>query len=147
MTDLKAPPIVRMAFPELGQGGSGTGSGSIARKEWDDLVTIHKDEIIARTWSVQDKRIGKRKLVPKQDVGRATACVVSACGNFGLVGYEKADAVEMWNLQSGIKRRTFMLPGQGATGSKRGKHISGLETDSLNTTLVIGTLVGDLHVS
>jgi U3 small nucleolar RNA-associated protein 21 len=77
---------------------------------------------------------------------------VSACGNFGLVGFERHTSVVMWNMQSGIKRREFKLPVAdgiivGGAASRRARHVTGIETDALNTVVVIATLSGELHVS
>lgn len=44
---LKFPPIVQMAY-------SPTRS-----KDWDDILTAHKQETIARTWTMRDKKLGK----------------------------------------------------------------------------------------
>lgn len=44
---LKFAPVTGMSF-------------SAARaKDWDDLLTAHKDESVGRTWSVQNLRLGK----------------------------------------------------------------------------------------
>lgn len=75
---------------------------------------------------------------------------MTACGNFGLVGFERHDSVVMWNMQSGIKRREFKFAtGKQPAGlsSKRSRHVTGIETDSLNTITIVATLGGDVHVS
>ena len=69
---------------------------------------------------------------------------VSACGNFGLVG-SSAGQVVMYNMQSGMKRKVFKVPSGGASDVK-GRHITGIATDSLNQIVVVSTLKGGLHV-
>ena len=58
----------------------------------------------------------------------------------------------MWNLQSGIRRKTFDY--QASTSlrtidpEQRGeKTVTGIASDSLNKTLIVSTLAGSLHVS
>lgn len=46
-TSLKFPPIVGLAY------------SSARSKDWDDILTAHKQEVVARTWSVRDKKLGK----------------------------------------------------------------------------------------
>lgn len=83
---------------------------------------------------------------------------VTACGNFGLVGSSTGD-IHLWSMQSGLKRKTFDLgpaPEEvdfrfRSTNGKNskpspGRCVTGLETDALNKTLVVGTLDGTLNV-
>ncbi len=62
-------------------------------------------------------------------------------------------SIQMWNLQSGIRRKTFdvgPVPDEVDWSWKekgRGRGISGLVTDSLNKWLVAGTVDGTLNVS
>jgi U3 small nucleolar RNA-associated protein 21 len=79
---------------------------------------------------------------------------VSACGNFGFAG--GADGiVEMWNLQSGVKRKTFQLGTAPTSGTRRTKLarrsdnrvVTGIATDSLNRILISATLDGSVNVS
>ena len=144
---LKLPPIESIAFAGQGAGAGGIGTGSLITREWDDVITCHGAEHTAFTWSVQNKRLGKLRLRDPSmvDTGAANAACVTACGNFGLVGYENARVIVMWNLQSGIRRRTFRLPG-GKNADRRLRKIVGLATDALNTLLVAATIAGDVHV-
>lgn len=145
---LKLSPISSIAYAGQGSGMGGTGAGSIVTREWDDVVTCHIGEGTAYSWSVENKRLGKLRLRDGKaaDAGAATAACVTACGNFTLVGYERARDVAMWNLQSGIQRRAFRLPI--TKGSVlRSQHVTGIQTDALNTNVVIATLSGTLHVS
>jgi U3 small nucleolar RNA-associated protein 21 len=36
-------------------------------KDWDDILTAHMDEVIARTWTMQSKRLGKHSLKLQED--------------------------------------------------------------------------------
>ena len=143
--ELRLAPIEGVSFVGLGAGQGGVGSASSIKREWDDILTIHAGEDVSRTWSVENKRLGKHRFnLEGADTGPAKATCVTACGNFGLVGYERGDRVVMWNMQSGIKRREFKLP---KSAAKRGRHATSIQTDSLNTIVVVSTLAGSLHVS
>ena len=137
-------------------------------KEWDDVLTGGQAETVARTWSVLNKRIGKYAFStvppepPKSTKGKAKASMflpgivksvcITACGNFSLVG-SSTGSIQMWNLQSGIRRKTFdvgPVPDDVDWSWKekgRGRGISGLVSDSLNKWLVAGTVDGTLNVS
>jgi U3 small nucleolar RNA-associated protein 21 len=65
--------------------------------------------------------------------------------------------IGMWNLQSGIKRKTFdigpcpkEIAGRlGASGGKKGsleRSVTGIVTDSLNTSVIASTLDGTINV-
>ncbi|KAK4047049.1 rRNA-processing protein utp21 [Microbotryomycetes sp. JL221] len=110
-------------------------------KEWDDVVTVSQKEALGRSWSVHDKRIGKHTLPAGAP---AKTCCVTACGNFGLVGAANGE-VTMYNMQSGMKRKTFKVP-HGGVGDVRGKHITGIAIDALNRAVVVSTLKGGLHL-
>ena len=80
---------------------------------------------------------------------------VSACGNFGIAANERG-VVGVWNLQSGIRRKTFVLPSslskekekeKEKEGDDEEKVVVGLACDALNQVLVVATLSGKLHVS
>jgi U3 small nucleolar RNA-associated protein 21 len=144
VTELRLAPIEGMSFVGLGAGQGGIGNASSIKREWDDVLTVHAGEIVSRTWSVENKRLGKHRFsLDSTDTGPAKATCVTACGNFGLVGYEHADRVVMWNMQSGIKRREFKLP---KIASKGGRHVTSIQTDSVNTAVIVSTLAGTLHV-
>ncbi|KAG7092662.1 hypothetical protein E1B28_008998 [Marasmius oreades] len=133
-------------------------SHSSARsKDWDDILTAHTDEIFARTWTMQGKRLGKYSFsfaeaakskgkgrVPL--VGSAKAVCVTACGNFGLAGSSTA-AIHMWNMQSGIRRRTFEVgpASHKATTKERERSVTGLASDALNRVVIASTLDGTVN--
>ncbi|KZP01180.1 Utp21-domain-containing protein [Calocera viscosa TUFC12733] len=139
--ELKLPPAVAISFSET------------RAKDWDDVMTGHS-EAGARSWWLLEKRMGKftfgagsRGSGPSVS-GVRTVCV-SACGNFGLAGTEDG-SVGMWNLQSGILRKTFDLTkpvkgGKKKKGKAAERVVTGIATDALNRVVVVSTLAGSLH--
>ncbi|KAJ7775037.1 Utp21 specific WD40 associated putative domain-containing protein [Mycena metata] len=150
LTSLKFPPITSMSY------------SSSRAKDWDDIITGHTDETFARTWTMQSKKLGKHSLgfadVSKGKskergvLGSVKAVCVTACGNFGLAS-SSTGSVNMWNLQSGIKRKTFDIgpcPPDVASrfqnGKKKdGRNVTGLACDALNTTVIASTLDGTIN--
>ena len=106
---LKLPPVVALA-------ASGAKDGAYA-----NVVTCHAGERVARLWHLADRRLADVCLTQPQWGGRgtddpsraaggrdeaATACELSQCGHFALVGH--ADGyVRKYNVQSGDARGTF----------------------------------------
>lgn len=146
---LKASPIISMS------------SSSTRSKDWEDVLTAHAEDGVAKTWRVQDKRIGPWSF--EVESGDVQAVCVTACGNFGLVGSSTGE-IRMWNMQSGKDRRSFSLtgPAPGDTkasdtqrrpkkqvngaGAKRSlQAITGLVADTLNTMVIASTLQGGLY--
>jgi U3 small nucleolar RNA-associated protein 21 len=132
-------------------------SHSISRsKDWDDLLTCHEGSAQGRTWSVQNKRIGKHsfsliekksfQLDPPDEIAKCVC--VSACGNYGLVGTQGSGKVGLWNMQSGMKRRVFILPGSSGKGKQNGMvlNVVGIATDALNQLVIVATRSGHIHV-
>ncbi|KAF9053907.1 Utp21-domain-containing protein [Hymenopellis radicata] len=154
LTSLKFPTITSLSY-------------SPARaKDWDDILTAHTDETIARSWTMLGKKVGKHKLVFASDsvkakgkekerpLGSVKCVCVTACGNFGIAG-SSTGSILMWNLQSGMKRKTFdvgacppeVVGRFGATGKSGGKirSITGLASDALNRTVIASTLDGTVN--
>lgn len=82
-------------------------------------------------------------------------CVcVTACGNFGLAG-SSTGVINMWNMQSGILRKTFHIGHRPAEVAQRYKGsntnteraITGIATDSLNRLVIASTFDGTINVS
>lgn len=48
IANLKLPPITQLSF------------STTRAKDWDDILTAHKQESVARTWSLREKKLGKR---------------------------------------------------------------------------------------
>jgi len=83
-----------------------------------------------------------------------TVCI-TACGNFALAS-SSAGQINMWNMQSGIQRKSYTLgpcpPDVAArfysgTVKRSDRSITGLATDSLNSVVIASTLDGTLSVS
>jgi U3 small nucleolar RNA-associated protein 21 len=75
--ELKLPPITDFAAEE------------VREREWDNVVTTHARDGVARTWRWENKRLGSHKLEPKTHGGpprEAKSVAMSACGNFAIVG-------------------------------------------------------------
>jgi hypothetical protein len=76
---------------------------------------------------------------------------VSACGNFGFAASSKG-VVAAWNLQSGIKRKTFTLPPPPADcapmfrDGKKDRVVVGIACDALNRVVVVATMDGTINV-
>ena len=126
------------------------GAGSEGR-EWDGIITGHRGERAARSWSFQNKRIGRWVLETK-DGGEVKSVAISTCGTFAIVG-SSGGGIDMFNLQSGLHRRRFPEPMTAAQAKElkssdntakfgmigRGKHtkaVTGIVIDSLNRVVI-----------
>ncbi|KAF7304957.1 WD-REPEATS-REGION domain-containing protein [Mycena kentingensis (nom. inval.)] len=148
VASLKFPPITSISY------------SSSRAKDWDDIMTSHTDETFARTWSMQNKKLGKHSLGFASVKGKAKAAAalgsvksvcVTACGNFGLA-CSSTGAINLWNLQSGVLRKTFVLgpcPPELANRVQQSKEearsVTGLAVDPLNTTVIASTLDGTIN--
>ncbi|EER44831.1 WD repeat protein [Histoplasma capsulatum H143] len=129
---------------------------------WESVVTGHRGDKFARTWFWGRKKAG-RWAFGTHDGTEVKSVAVSPCGTFALVG-SAGGSIDMYNLQSGMHRRSFparVTPAQArklkmmqsdemsdlATGSSgkrsfqmgEGKHtsaVAGLMVDALNTTVI-----------
>lgn len=147
--NLKYPPVLGMA------------SSSTRSKDWEDVLTAHSEDSVARTWRVSEKRLGQWAF--EVEDGEVQAVCVTACGNFGLAGSSTGE-IRLWNMQSGKERKSFALTGPApgdskpkiiaASASKKAKNkepkktiqaITGLATDALNTVVIASTLEGKLY--
>ncbi|CAG8566492.1 3528_t:CDS:10 [Paraglomus brasilianum] len=130
--ELKLPPITQCAASEAKQ------------KEWDNILTCHLNDNGARTWSFQNKVIGKHVL--KTGDGTSVKSVhISACGNFGFVG-SLGGQIDLYNMQSGLHRKSF------AGTDRHTKAVTGIGSDSLNRIIISSSLDGtvklwDFHTS
>ncbi|KAJ6597057.1 Utp21 specific WD40 associated putative domain-containing protein [Mycena vulgaris] len=150
LASLKFPPITSMSY------------SSSRAKDWDDILTGHTDETFARTWTMQSKKLGKHSLgfadaskgkgKEQRVLGSVKSVCVTACGNFGLAS-SSTGSVHMWNLQSGIKRKSYDVgpcppdvASRFQTGKKKeGRSVTGLASDALNTTVIASTLDGTIN--
>lgn len=119
----KAGPVssMRDKFPEI----IAISSSQAREGDWENIITAHKDEKFARTWDSRNKRVGRHTLSTVDD-GFAKAVAVSHCGNFGLVGSSQG-GIGSFNLQSGIRRKRYML---------HRKEVTGLAIDGMNRKMV-----------
>ncbi|RDB22141.1 U3 small nucleolar RNA-associated protein 21 [Hypsizygus marmoreus] len=150
LASLKFPPITSISY------------SSARAKDWDDILTAHADETFARSWTMLSKRLGKYsfgfadavkgKSKERPALGSVKAVCVTACGNFGLAS-SSTGAIHMWNMQSGIKRKSFSVgpcPPEAAhrfrSGTKKKERcVTGLATDALNRTVIASTLDGTIN--
>lgn len=79
---------------------------------------------------------------------------MTACGNFGI-GSSSTGDIYMWNMQSGMKRKSFNIGPcppevvdrfRPSTNKGSERCVTGLETDSLNTVVIAATLDGTINV-
>lgn len=102
-------------------------SSSQAREgEWENIITGHKDETFARTWSSRSKRVGRHDL-ETIDNGVVRSVCISQCGNFALVGSSNG-GIGSYNLQSGLLRKRYVL--------HRNSPVTGLAIDGMNRNMV-----------
>ncbi|TFK30167.1 Utp21-domain-containing protein [Coprinopsis marcescibilis] len=150
LASLKFPPITSLSY------------SSSRSKDWDDIITGHTDETFARTWTMQGKRLGKHtfgfadntKTKAAATLGSVKAVCVTACGNFGLAA-SSTGQIHMWNMQSGIRRRTFQIgpcPKEvsnrvhSSNSAKQNERaVTGIVVDPLNITMVACTLDGTVN--
>ncbi|KAF7967205.1 hypothetical protein HWV62_35121 [Athelia sp. TMB] len=145
LASLKFPPVTGLSF------------SSARTKDWDDVVTAHTDETFARTWTVLGKKLGKHSLgfvdgpKKKGPAGSLKAVCVTACGNFGIGGSSTGE-IQLWNMQSGIKRKSFTLgpcPSELRASSSMKKNgqrsVTGIASDALNRLVIASTLDGTIN--
>lgn len=126
-TSLKLPPVSSLSY------------STTRSRDWDDVLTTHANDRYAHTWTVRDKHMNKSPLSvarTKKSLATGTAACVSACGNFALIGTSKG-AVEMYNMQSHLYRRTF------ATGSEA--PVTDIACDAVNAIALVSTQEPVLH--
>lgn len=114
--DLKLPEVVALA------------SRNTREKDWDNVLTAHKDDSAARSWNWSKRRLGSHEL-RTSDNSAVRAVSISTCGNFGFVGSNKG-TIDSYNMQSGIHRRTYR------DTSPHTKAVSGITSDSLNKIMI-----------
>lgn len=171
-------PLASLKFPHI----TSLSFSSARAKDWDDVLTTHSDETFARTWTVLGKKLGKHSLgfmdgtKKRGPVGSAKvqhilflvtihlvflrrlwaqAVCVTACGNFGI-GSSSTGDIYMWNMQSGIKRKSFNVGPcppevverfRPSTTKKGGERcVTGVGSDSLNRVVIASTLDGTINV-
>ncbi|AOA61564.1 Small subunit (SSU) processome component [Komagataella phaffii CBS 7435] len=93
--------------------------------DWENTITGHAGETIARTWDTYNRRLGRWDL-PTTDGGQVKSVAISACGNFGFVG-SSSGGIGVYNMQSGIQRKLYRL---------HKKAVTGVAVDSMNRKMV-----------
>ncbi|KAI9736238.1 MAG: hypothetical protein M1834_001124 [Cirrosporium novae-zelandiae] len=179
LEDLKAPEITCMACSLNRDGGmNSAASGHIwinastsqsrdatasGATGWESVVTGHKGDKYARTWSWGRKKAG-RWAFETGDGTEVKSVAISPCGTFAMVG-SSGGSIVMFNLQSGIRRQSFPAklnpaqakklmfetPNDGQATKKfglgQGKHtkaVTGIVVDGLNRTVISTGLDGKL---
>lgn len=109
----KFPEIINMTIENARQG------------EWENILTAHKDEKLARTWNSRTKRVG-RWTFSTDDDGFVKSTAISQCGNFGMIGSSNG-SISVYNLQSGLKRKLYKF---------HKKAVTGIAIDGMNKKMV-----------
>ena len=73
--------------------------------KWDNVVTAHANSSVAHTWRADHRKVGKHELT-SQDKTNVSCVVISACGNYCLLGCASG-ALDIFNIQSGQFRKRF----------------------------------------
>ncbi|KAF7440643.1 hypothetical protein PC9H_000990 [Pleurotus ostreatus] len=158
----RSTPLSSLKFPPI----TAISHSSTRAKDWDDVITAHSEDAFARTWTLPSKRTGKHSFKAQDGVKLKTkgkepvdayvkSVCVTACGNFGLVG-SSTGGISMWNMQSGILRRTFtvgpcppeVMGRLHASDTEKKvvpRPITGLATDALNQLVLVSTLDGTIN--
>lgn len=102
------------------------------QSEWDNILTAHKGENYARSWSGRRGALGTNVL-PTPDGTFAKCVAVSPCGNFGLIGSAGGSAA-VFNMQSGRLRKAYPSLHQAA--------ITGVAVNAVNTIIITSGLDG-----
>ncbi|KAG4304068.1 hypothetical protein PORY_002591 [Pneumocystis oryctolagi] len=106
-------------------------------KYWNNIITAHKGEKVARLWSWKRRAIEKYVL-QTTDKSAIRSVWISICGNFGFIG-SSMGTIDMYNMQSKLHRRKFY---DDLNGHK--KEVTAIVSDSLNKTMVSSSLDGTL---
>lgn len=67
VSSLKFPPITALA------------SSSTRSKDWEDVVSAHADDAFARTWRVQDKKLGQWAYGMDEGVVQVSSTIMTCC--------------------------------------------------------------------
>ena len=84
LASLKFPPVTSLSF------------SSSRSKDWDDLLTTHTDEPFARTWTVQNKRLGKHTFVFAEAPKKQSPLGSAKAGDFLSSSFRLA-LIQIWN--------------------------------------------------
>ncbi|XP_076347675.1 WD repeat-containing protein 36 [Tachypleus tridentatus] len=108
---------------------------TIREKDWDNIVTCHRNLAMVTTWSYGRCTMGQHKLLHKRFQGQkgvVALCVnMSSCGNFVFIGYNTGH-VDKFNIQSGIHRESY------GKDKAHDASVRGISTDGLNQIVISG---------
>ncbi|PUZ59787.1 hypothetical protein GQ55_4G070600 [Panicum hallii var. hallii] len=117
----------------------------IRARDWCNVVTCHMDTPQAYVWRLQNFVIGEHILTPSSGTETPIkACVISACGNFTILGTE-GGWIEKFNLQSGISRGGYIDTSLARQCAHEGE-VVGLACDATNGSLISAGYHGDIKV-
>eukprot|EP01130_Rhizamoeba_saxonica_P018231 TRINITY_DN9057_c0_g1_i1.p1 TRINITY_DN9057_c0_g1~~TRINITY_DN9057_c0_g1_i1.p1 ORF type:complete len:883 (-),score=176.62 TRINITY_DN9057_c0_g1_i1:97-2664(-) len=123
---LKLPPIIDYSANRLRQ------------REWDNMVTAHKNHYYAYSWNKENWRKGDHKFKSTSATSsHVTAVCISECGNFAIIG-SKNGWIDKYNIQSG-KHRGVYVDINGHTQAIQSVHVNQLNTEII-TTSIDGTI-------
>lgn len=115
----------------------------IRARDWCNVVTCHMDTPQAYVWRLQNFVIGEHVLTPSSStVTPIKACVISACGNFTILGTE-GGWIEKFNLQSGFSRGSYIDTSLAMQCAHDGE-VVGLACDARNGFLISAGYQGDI---
>ncbi|KAI8786613.1 WD repeat-containing protein 36 isoform X1 [Biomphalaria glabrata] len=128
----KMPPVVRFAAEQSRE------------SDWDNILACHRSLNLVSTWSYQRTTMGKHMISHPRfstDVSEhsitATAVDISACGNFGFIGYSTGH-VDIYNMQSGQHRGSF------GEETAHDCTVRGVSVDALNQKVITAGADGTL---
>ncbi|CAD6336104.1 unnamed protein product [Miscanthus lutarioriparius] len=117
----------------------------IRARDWCNVVTCHMDTPQAYVWRLQNFVIGEHVLTPSSStVTPIKACVISACGNFTILGTE-GGWIEKFNLQSGFSRGCYIDTSLAMQCAHDGE-VVGLACDATNGSLISAGYHGDIKL-
>ncbi|XP_066369836.1 U3 small nucleolar RNA-associated protein 21 homolog isoform X1 [Miscanthus floridulus] len=117
----------------------------IRARDWCNVVTCHMDTPQAYVWRLQNFVIGEHVLTPSSStVTPIKACVISACGNFTILGTE-GGWIEKFNLQSGFSRGSYIDTSLAMQCAHDGE-VVGLACDATNGSLISAGYHGDIKL-
>ncbi|KAH6572878.1 hypothetical protein BASA50_002429 [Batrachochytrium salamandrivorans] len=93
--------IDALKLPQIGQ----FSANPAKEKQWDNIISCHAHQTVARTWHFQRKAIGKHQFCSK-DGSAIKAVAISGCGDFGFIGTSHG-RIDKFNMQSGHHRTAY----------------------------------------
>lgn len=110
-------------------------SNFLKERDWDNVITCHSKSNQAKTWNFSRKAIGKHTFT-STDNSFIKSVAISHCGNFGFIGSSNG-VIDMFNMQSGLFRKSFVGHSKSITGLFTNEMSSKLFSTSLDGTFII----------